>query len=74
MASSGLIQFRPNRLKISSGAPLVFEVGPYLNIFHKMEWKNIIFRGGAYIWNEVSASTCGWAYTQGGLIFGDLRY
>ena len=37
-------------------------------------------RGGSYIWNEVSISTCGGlihgggvAYTQGGLIFGGLR-
>jgi hypothetical protein len=41
MASSGLIQFRPKRLKIGSGAPLVFEEGPYLNIFH-LRWNGKI--------------------------------
>ena len=36
--------------------------------------------GGAYIWNEVSVSTCGGlihgggAYIRGGLIVGGLRY
>ena len=39
----------------------------------------LIFGGGAYIWNEVSVSTCGglihgWAYIRGGLIVGGLRY
>jgi hypothetical protein len=29
--------------------------------------------GGAYIWNEVSVSTCG-ALIHGGLIFGGLIY
>jgi hypothetical protein len=30
--------------------------------------------GGAYIWNEVSVSTCGGLIHGGGLIFGGLRY
>ena len=40
----------------------------------------LIFGGGAYIWNEVSVSTCGGlihggAYIRGGgLIVGGLRY
>jgi hypothetical protein len=29
--------------------------------------------GGAYIWNEVSVSTCG-GLIRGGLIFGGLSY
>ena len=46
-----------------------------------------LYSGGAYIWNEVSVSTCGGlihggsgiytggvAYIQGGLIVGGLRY
>jgi hypothetical protein len=31
----------------------------------------LIFGGGAYIWNEVSVSTCG-GLIHGGLIFGGL--
>jgi hypothetical protein len=30
----------------------------------------LIFGGGAYIWNEVSVSTCGELIHGGGLIFG----
>ena len=30
----------------------------------------LIFGGGAYIWNEVSVSTCGGLIHGGGLIFG----
>jgi hypothetical protein len=39
--------------------------GPYIRVG--------LYSGGAYIWNDVSVSTCGWLiYTGGGLIFGGL--
>ena len=33
----------------------------------------LIFGGGAYIWKEVSVSTCGGLKHGGGLIFGGSR-
>jgi hypothetical protein len=49
--------------------PRIFNWGTYIRgAFIRVG----LYSGWAYIWNEVSVSTCGWAYTRGAYIQGGL--